>query len=288
MPRFIPPQFQFLNALGLPLSGGSLYFYETGTTTPKNVYLDDDFQTPAPNPVPLDAGGFLSVDVFTDGTYKEVLRDSSGNLIWEKDPAGADGAGSRNAFTVWQAGVTYGIINVVTGSDGNLYKSLLPSNLNNNPVSSPSSWERVAFIGFYNATITYPAGKVVQDLTGNLWKSRQAANIGNTPQIDSVWWEPAVDDKWISKTASFSALANKSYLVSATGAAADVTLPALAANETIVVHNNTNSTQLVGLLTGTFTATGSRGSAAAGDRILIPVGRTLVAVCRGTNLLEVL
>lgn len=288
MPRFIPPQFQFFDALGLPLSGGNLYFYETGTTTPKNVYLDDDFQTPGPNPVPLDAGGFLSVDVFTDGAYKEVLHDADGNLIWEKDPAGADGVGSRNAFTVWQAGITYQIVNVVTGSDGNLYKSLLPSNLNNNPISSPSSWERVAFIGFYNSTITYSVGKVVQDLTGNLWKSKQAANIGNTPQVDSVWWEPAVDSNWISKTASFTGISSKSYLVSATSVDVDITAPPLVTNESIVVHNNTNSTQLVGLLTGSFTATGSRGSAAAGDRILIPAGRTLVAVCRGVNLLEVL
>jgi len=288
MPRFIPPQYQFLDSLGVPLSGGRLYFYETSTSTLKDVYLDDDFQTVGPNPVPLDAGGFLSVDVFTDGAYKEVLRDSLGNLIWEKDPAGADGTGSRNAFTVWQAGVTYQINNVVTGSDGNYYKSLINGNLNNNPTSSPSSWERVSFIGFYNATITYPVGVVIQDLTGRLWRSKQAANIGNTPQMDSAWWEPAVDNKWIYKTASFTGLANQSYQVSATGAAVDVTLPVLAQNETLVVHNNTNSTQVVSVLLGSFSATGSRGSAATGDSIVIPVGRTLVAVCRAANLLEVL
>ncbi len=289
MPRFIPPQYQFLDSLGVPLSGGRLYFYDTGTTTLKNVYLDDDFQTVGPNPVPLDAGGFLSVDVFTDGAYKEVLRDSLGNLIWEKDPAGeGGGSAARSAFTLWQAGVTYQINNVVTGSDGNYYKSLINGNLNNNPVSSPSSWERVAFIGFYNATITYSAGVVIQDLTGRLWRSKQAANIGNTPQMDSLWWEPAVDNKWIYKTASFTGIANQSYQVSATAAATDVTLPSLAQNETIVVHNNTDSTQTVGVLTGTFTVTGSRGSAAAGDRVTISTGRTFVAVCRGTNLLEVL
>lgn len=288
MPRYISPQFQYLDNLGVPLSGGMLYFYESGTTTPKNIYLDPDFLTPGPNPVLLGTGGFISVDVFTDGTYKVVLKNSSGVMQWEKDPAGADGAGSRAAFTVWQAGVTYVINNVVTGSDGNYYKSLINGNLNNNPVSSPSSWERVAFVGYYNANIPYAAGVVIQDSTGILWRSKVGSNTGNTPQIDSAFWASVVDENWLYKTSSFSGLANQSYQVSATGAAVDATLPALVQNETFVVHNNTNSTQTVGVLLGTFSATGSRGSAAAGDRVLIPVGRTFIAVCRGTNLLEIL
>lgn len=201
MSRFVNPQPQYFSDLGLPLSEGNLFFYITGTNTPLDTYSDPTLSIPNDNPVPLDAGGRPENDIFIQGVYKVVLRDLDGNLIWEKDPVGGD-VGSRLAFASWQAAVTYSINNVVTGSDGNYYVSLVNNNLNNDPVSSPASWERVEFIRYWNANVTYAASDIVQDVSGFLWRSLQGSNTGNTPS-DSQWWSGVSDIRLYSAAATY-------------------------------------------------------------------------------------
>jgi hypothetical protein len=74
---------RFFDSNGLPLSGGKLYTYDAGTTTPKTTYSDRS-GTANTNPVILDSNGYA--DVWIDsGYYKFVLKDSSDNTIWTKD-----------------------------------------------------------------------------------------------------------------------------------------------------------------------------------------------------------
>lgn len=73
---------QFLDDDGEPLAGGSVYFYEVGTTTPKNTYNNADLD-PAhanANPVVLDAAGRATVFLAPDG-YDVVVKDADGNTI---------------------------------------------------------------------------------------------------------------------------------------------------------------------------------------------------------------
>lgn len=202
MSRFVNPQPQYFSDLGLPLSEGNLYFYITGTSTPLDTYSDPTLSIPNDNPVPLDAAGRPENDIFLQGVYKVILRDLDGNLIWEKDPVGGD-VGSRLAFANWQAAVTYSINNVVTGSDGNYYVSLVNNNLNNDPVSSPASWERVEFIRYWNTNVTYAAGDIVQDASGFLWRSLQGTNAGNTP-ADNQWWSGVSDIRLYNAAATYT------------------------------------------------------------------------------------
>jgi len=82
----------FTNA-GLPLSGGKLYTYEAGTTTPKTTYTDADEGTANANPVELDANGYA--DVWLDGgAYKFVLKDSTDATLWTVDDISSDEARS--------------------------------------------------------------------------------------------------------------------------------------------------------------------------------------------------
>lgn len=74
---------QFLDDDGNPLSGGKLYTYEPGTTTPKATYTTTAGTTPNANPVVMDSAGRATV--FLSGTYKFRLEDSAGNLIDETD-----------------------------------------------------------------------------------------------------------------------------------------------------------------------------------------------------------
>lgn len=72
---------------GLPLSGGLLYSYQAGTTTPQTNYTDATGSIANANPIVLDAGGRLPFDVWiTQGqAYQFVLKDSLGNQIKSYD-----------------------------------------------------------------------------------------------------------------------------------------------------------------------------------------------------------
>lgn len=93
--RFINPSPQFLDDDGDVLANGSITFMVSGSSTLATTYADDDLEVgdANENPVPLDADGRLSVDVYLDPavTYRAVLKDGDGATIWDKDPlSGAD------------------------------------------------------------------------------------------------------------------------------------------------------------------------------------------------------
>lgn len=203
MSRFVNPQPQYFSDLGLPLSEGLLYFYLTGTNTLLDTFSDPSLGTPNTNPVLLDAAGRPQTDIFLNGVYRVVLHDLNGNLVWDKDPVGGD-AGSRLAFALWQAAISYSIGNVVTGSDGNYYVSLSNANINNDPVSSPASWERVEFLRYWNSNVTYSAGDIVQDAAGKLWRSLQSLNTANAPS-DNQWWSGVGDIRQYSASVTYAA-----------------------------------------------------------------------------------
>lgn len=71
-----------------PLTGGAVYCYQAGTTTPINLYTsrDIDGENQAPNPVILDAEG--KAEVFGNGVYKFIIRDQadeSAEIVMEVD-----------------------------------------------------------------------------------------------------------------------------------------------------------------------------------------------------------
>lgn len=68
-----------------PSSGAQLFFYETGTTTPKNTYSDSAGTIPNANPVVANSLGQFP-DIFIIGTYKVVLKNSAGVQAWAADP----------------------------------------------------------------------------------------------------------------------------------------------------------------------------------------------------------
>ncbi|MAI17147.1 MAG: hypothetical protein CBC71_06305 [Rhodobacteraceae bacterium TMED111] len=76
--------FQELDNNGNPLSGGKLYTYEAGTTTPKPTYTDSSGVTENDNPITLDSNG--RADVWLEsGAYKFVLKDLNDVLVKEVD-----------------------------------------------------------------------------------------------------------------------------------------------------------------------------------------------------------
>lgn len=66
------------------ISGGSLTFYERGTTTPKNTWSDPELTVLNTNPIILDSAGRPNVGIFGDGEYSVKCMDSAGNTIWTR------------------------------------------------------------------------------------------------------------------------------------------------------------------------------------------------------------
>jgi len=78
------PKMQFFTAAGEPLSGGKLYTYEGGTTTPLATFTDYTGATSNPNPVILNGRGEAGVWL-GENIYKFRLTDSNDVEIWTVD-----------------------------------------------------------------------------------------------------------------------------------------------------------------------------------------------------------
>jgi hypothetical protein len=98
---------QFNDALGVPLAGGSVYFYTPSTTTPKDTFQDALQTIPNSNPVLLDSAG--RAIILGSGSYRQVVYDANGNLIWDQTTSeavvgstsfGGTSTGSANAQIV--------------------------------------------------------------------------------------------------------------------------------------------------------------------------------------------
>jgi hypothetical protein len=100
------PKLQFFDLNGAPLSGGKLYTYAAGTTTPLASYTDSTGNIANTNPIILDSRGEANVWLSGD-VYKFALYDSTNVLIWTVDNINGStfatnftGTGSQVAFSV--------------------------------------------------------------------------------------------------------------------------------------------------------------------------------------------
>jgi len=78
------PKMQFESAAGVPLSGGKLYTYTAGTTTPLATFTDVTGATTNPNPVILNSRGEASIWLGS-ANYKFKLTDANDVEIWTVD-----------------------------------------------------------------------------------------------------------------------------------------------------------------------------------------------------------
>jgi hypothetical protein len=72
----------FLDGNGKPLAGGSVFFYIPNTSTFKSTWQDPAQTILNTNPVILDASG--EAIIWGSGTYRQVVYDVNGNLIWDQ------------------------------------------------------------------------------------------------------------------------------------------------------------------------------------------------------------
>lgn len=75
---------RFFDSNGVPLTGGLLYTYQAGTSTPQVTYSNQAGTTNT-NPVVLDAYGYADVWLDPTKAYKFILQDVNGNVLWTLD-----------------------------------------------------------------------------------------------------------------------------------------------------------------------------------------------------------
>jgi len=95
---FLPMvKFRAFDGNGDPLSGGLVYTYVAGATTPLATYSDQEV-TPNTNPVVLDSNGEADIILAAASTYKIVLKDSAGVTQWTVDNvSGSVGSGGSSS-----------------------------------------------------------------------------------------------------------------------------------------------------------------------------------------------
>lgn len=89
MARLFQPFFRAIDANGVPMNGALLYFYVTGTSTPKDTYSNPALTAPYlnANPVAADSGGlFGPIYLAQDADYKAILKTSAGTTVATFDP----------------------------------------------------------------------------------------------------------------------------------------------------------------------------------------------------------
>lgn len=201
MSRIIEAFQMFLDGEGDPLSEGWLKFTESGTNlTDRDTFADVSLQIPNTNPLQLDSEGRCP-NVFGTGNYRVTLYQYNpssptipGTQIDQKDPVGASVAGSTS-FAIWDTDEIYEDGAIVIGSDSNYYRSIGGSNEGNDPISTPSKWERIDWVEYYNAGISYSIGNVVIDpATGYRYISRVNSNLANTPSSSPTEWQDRAQD----------------------------------------------------------------------------------------------
>ena len=112
------PQIAFYDSNGAPLSGGKLYTYEAGTTTPLATYSDSALSAANANPVILNSSGRATVYLLAQ-SYKFRLDTSADVTVYTQDNIFAlQAAASVNVELTGTAGEAVVANNLLYLSDG--------------------------------------------------------------------------------------------------------------------------------------------------------------------------
>lgn len=172
---FANPGSQFFDDNGDPLSGGKIFTYAAGTTTPKATYTDYTGGTAHANPIILDAAGRPPSEVWlTYGdAYKFILKDSADTLVGTFD--NIDGIPPVNINLVRLYGSTSGYIDLVA-----------PAVAGTNTVTFPAQTGTVALTAnpTFTGTSAFATITASENITGSKTISGRLLSASQTVNID--------------------------------------------------------------------------------------------------------
>ena len=167
------PKMQFESAAGVPLSGGKVYTYAAGTTTPQATFTDYTGATSNANPIILNSRGEAAIWLGS-ASYKFKLTDANDVEIWTVDYISAPTSGvspvlSGNvvidsdtpgvALKITQTG-TGAVLRVQDSADPDVTPFIIDNagNVGIGTATPSAQLETTGAAKFASATITTPLG----------------------------------------------------------------------------------------------------------------------------------
>ena len=184
MARFINPIPQYTLSNGDIAAGGTLTFYESGTDTLLIIYADINESIPIANPITLGSRGEVP-NIFFSSSARCVFNDSNDNQIFDVDPVNSSIASGE--FEIWNSNIIYTQSNIVFGSNGNIYISLIVENQGNNPILNAGNnqfWAQLILPEAWNSQVIYTPNEFAIE-NGIIFRSLISNNTGNQPSLDN-------------------------------------------------------------------------------------------------------
>lgn len=213
---------QFFDANGVPLSGGLLYTYLAGTSTPATTFTSPSGTTNNTNPIVLNAAGRTPAEIWVNGGvfYKFILKNSAFVQIGSYDniPAIDDITTTTNLITVAGTNALTGLATPTLGgyTAGQVF-SFIAQNTNTGAVTID-----IDTLGVKNITregaIPLVAGDILagkmqlmeydgtqfQMLNGNSYQAIRVTGTGYSPNIALTDAATIAWDTSLGQTATFT------------------------------------------------------------------------------------
>ena len=181
---------QFFDNNGTILSGGKLYTYAAGTTTPLTTYTSSSGAVANTNPIILDSAGRVPYEIWinTTSTAKFILRDSTDVLIgtWDNIPSYASSlnlTGTNNAVAYFNSVGTFTSSSNMTFDGSNLtVAGGITAGSNVAITGNISTTGTATFTGLISSTagISSSTPAVTQSAGDNSTKIATTAFVANT------------------------------------------------------------------------------------------------------------
>jgi len=265
---------QFFDANGVPLSGGKLYTYAAGTTTPQTTYTSVSGAEANSNPIILNSEGRVSGtnEVWLDSAvaYKLILKTSADVQLWSADDLSGIAA-LGNALPVSAGG---------TGVSSNTaYAVLCGGTTSTNPIQSIASVGTAGQVLTSNGAGALPtmqaafvSGMII------LWSGSSASIPSGFLLCDGTSSTPDLRNRFVVGAGS-------TYAVGATGGSANAVVVTHTHTVTDPTHTHAQQTQTKLAVVGTGAdSTNNNGNATGGTTAGASTGITIdSAGVSGTN-----
>ena len=265
---------QFFDANGVPLSGGKLYTYAAGTTTPQTTYTSVSGAEANSNPIILNSEGRVSGtnEVWLDSAvaYKLILKTSADVQLWSADDLSGIAA-LGNALPVASGG---------TGVSSNTaYAVLCGGTTATNPIQSIASVGTAGQVLTSNGAGALPtmqaafvSGMII------LWSGSTASIPSGFLLCDGTSSTPDLRNKFVVGAGS-------TYAVGATGGSANAVVVTHTHTVTDPTHTHAQQTTTKLAVVGTGAdSTNNNGNATGGTTAAASTGITIdSAGVSGTN-----
>lgn len=215
---------QFFDNNGVPLSGGLIYTYQAGSSTPLTTYTTNNGTIPNTNPIILDAAGRTPNEVWlqTGYSYKFVLQTSAGVTLQTLDnlyPILQNAAATTNPFTT-------GMIIIWSGSLGSIPAGwVLCNGSNGTPdlrdrfvIAAGSTYAVGATGGSADAIVVSHTHTATVTDPGHTHTARSIAQVGSDFTVAQVGQSFNQNATFINSNTTGITVANSTTGTSGTGA----------------------------------------------------------------------